>query len=136
MNTEYFPKEHEYRPFRVFVFWNSPKRARPQPYFVLRTAKGKGGWGRSWGGGKLAKHQKRRFSLAGPQTLFSDQFVLSVFVLVVYLSFHGSARSYGRPTLQYGHLMRRSNRNLNIPSPGKPRAFSYFLCPGSGEFDR
>ena len=21
------------------------------------------------------------------------------------------------------------------PSPGKPRAFDYFLCPGSGEFD-
>ena len=33
-------------------------------------------------------------------------------------------------------LMRRSNRNFNIPpSPGKPRAFDYTLCPGSGEFD-
>ena len=33
-------------------------------------------------------------------------------------------------------LMRRSNRNFNIPpTPGKPRAFDYFLCPGSGEFD-
>ena len=30
--------------------------------------------------------------------------------------------------------MYRSNRNFNIP-PGKPRAFDYFLCPGSGEFD-
>ena len=32
-------------------------------------------------------------------------------------------------------IMCRSNRNLNIPPPGKPRAFDYFLCPGSGEFD-
>lgn len=54
------------------------------------------------GGGNLANDQKLRFSLVGPQTLFSDQFVLSVFVLVAYLSFHGGARSYGRPTLQYG----------------------------------
>ena len=30
--------------------------------------------------------------------------------------------------------MRRSNRNFNIPL-GKPRAFDYLLCPGSGEFD-
>ena len=29
-------------------------------------------------------------------------------------------------------LMRRSNRNFNIPPPGKPRAFDYFLCPGVG----
>ena len=28
--------------------------------------------------------------------------------------------------------MRRSNRNFNIPPPGKPRAFDYFLCPGVG----
>ena len=46
----------------------------------------------------------------------------------------------------YGHcnfsketlsVMRRSNRNLNIPPPppGKPRAFDYPLCPGCGEFD-
>ena len=38
-----------------------------------------------------------------------------------------------------GVIMRRSNRNFNIPPPpppGKPRAFNYFLCPGvSGEFD-
>ena len=34
-------------------------------------------------------------------------------------------------------LMHRSNRNFNIPPlpPGKPRAFDYFLGPGSGEFD-
>ena len=32
--------------------------------------------------------------------------------------------------------MRQSNRNFNIPPPpGKPRAFDYFLRPGSGEFD-
>ena len=32
--------------------------------------------------------------------------------------------------------MHRSNRNFNIPpAPGKPRAFDYLLCPGSGEFD-
>ena len=32
--------------------------------------------------------------------------------------------------------MYRSNRNFNIPPPpGKPRAFDYFLFPGSGEFD-
>ena len=24
---------------------------------------------------------------------------------------------------------------LQHPPPGKPRAFDYFLCPGSGEFD-
>ena len=30
--------------------------------------------------------------------------------------------------------MRRSNRSLTSP-PGKPWAFDYFLCPGSGEFD-
>ena len=37
-------------------------------------------------------------------------------------------------------IMRRSNRNFNIPPtppppptpPGKPRAFDYFLCPGVG----
>ena len=32
-------------------------------------------------------------------------------------------------------VMRRSNRDFNIPYPGKPRAFDYSLCPGSGEFD-
>ena len=34
-------------------------------------------------------------------------------------------------------LLRRSNRNFNIrpPFPGKARAFDYFLCLGSGEFD-
>ena len=33
--------------------------------------------------------------------------------------------------------MRRSNRDFNILPipPGKPRAFDYFLCPESGEFD-
>ena len=31
--------------------------------------------------------------------------------------------------------MRRSTRNFNIPSPSKPRAFDYSLCPGSGEID-
>ena len=36
----------------------------------------------------------------------------------------------------FAGIMYRSNRNFNIPSPpGKPRAFDYFLCPGSGEFD-
>ena len=33
--------------------------------------------------------------------------------------------------------MRGSNRNFNPPPPphpGKPRAFDYFMCPGSGEF--
>ena len=39
-----------------------------------------------------------------------------------------------------GQLMHGSNRNFNIPptpgqTPGKPRAFDNFLCPGSGEFD-
>ena len=32
-------------------------------------------------------------------------------------------------------VMRRSIRNVNIPPPGKPRAFECFLCPGSREFD-
>ena len=34
-------------------------------------------------------------------------------------------------------LMRRSNRNFNIPPPPRcePRAFDHFLCPASGEFD-
>ena len=33
-------------------------------------------------------------------------------------------------------VMHRSNRNFNVfPPPGKPRAFDYFVCPGSGEFD-
>ena len=35
-------------------------------------------------------------------------------------------------------LMRRSKSKLQHPpygqTPGKPRAFDYFLCPGSGEF--
>ena len=31
--------------------------------------------------------------------------------------------------------MRRSNRNFNILPLDKARAFNYFLCPGSGEFD-
>ena len=35
-------------------------------------------------------------------------------------------------------VLHRSSRNFNPPPPpprGKPRAFDYFLCPGSGEFD-
>ena len=32
-------------------------------------------------------------------------------------------------------VMRRSNRDFNMPPPGKPRALDSFLCPGSGEFD-
>ena len=32
-------------------------------------------------------------------------------------------------------LMRRSIRKINIPPPGKPRAFECFLCPGSRKFD-
>ena len=65
---------------------------------------GEGSW-RGGGGANsqiMANDQKRRLSLVRPQTPFSDQFVLSVFVLVVYRSFHGSALSYGRPTLKYG----------------------------------
>ena len=29
----------------------------------------------------------------------------------------------------------RSNRYFNFPSPGKPRAFACFVCPGTEEFD-
>ena len=29
----------------------------------------------------------------------------------------------------------KSNQNFNTPPGGKTRAFDYFLCPGSGEFD-
>ena len=29
-------------------------------------------------------------------------------------------------------VMRQSNRNFDIPPPGKPRAFDYFLCLGVG----
>ena len=35
-------------------------------------------------------------------------------------------------------FMHRSNRTSTSPPPpppGKPRAFYYLLCPGSGEFD-
>ena len=31
-------------------------------------------------------------------------------------------------------MLRRSNRNVNIP-PGNPRAFDYYIFPGSGDFD-
>ena len=32
-------------------------------------------------------------------------------------------------------IMYRSNRSLNIPPPGIPRAFDVFSCPGGREFD-
>ena len=32
-------------------------------------------------------------------------------------------------------LMYQSNRSLNIPPPGIPRAFDVFSCPGGREFD-
>ena len=33
------------------------------------------------------------------------------------------------------HLKYQSNRSLNMPPPGIPRAFDVFSCPGGREFD-
>ena len=45
---------------------------------------------------------------------------------------HMTPRPGIEPGPHWWEVMRRSNRNFNIPPPGKPRAFDYFLCPGVG----
>ena len=39
------------------------------------------------------------------------------------------------PSNYYRYLMYQSNRSLNIPPPGIPRAFDVFSCPRGREFD-
>ena len=37
---------------------------------------------------------------------------------------------------QHGHQIAEERLGRHpAPSPGRPRAFDYFLCPGRGEFD-
>ena len=51
------------------------------------------------------------------------------------LIFSTAGGNRGNLQLQIMLQMPRSIRNINIPPPGKPRAFECLLCQGSREFD-